>query len=150
LPPVSVVGSAVAPDSKDAAGNPVSFAASNAVDGNLATAWRVPGDGVGASLVLSFDRPVHVAWIGVVPGYAKVDPADGSDRFAQNRRVRSAQFQFSGGQVRAFGFADRPQLQRAAIDLDTSQVAMQITSTTSAERDFTAVSEVEVYGWFIP
>ena len=143
------MASGTAPDSQDAAGNVVTFDAVNAVDGDPTTAWRVPGNGVGDYLVLTFDRPVHVDAIAMIPGYAKVDPFDGSDRFTQNRRVSSAQFAFSDGQILSFAYADEPQPQVADIGLDTTQVTMQITATTTAQRDFTAVSELQVYGWAV-
>jgi hypothetical protein len=149
LAPVGVQASASAPDSEDAAGDPVTFGASNAVDGDPTTAWRVPGNGVGDHLVLRFDRLVHVEQIVMIPGYAKVDPVDGTDRFAQNRRVSSAQFELSDDQVVAFGYADRPEPQSAPIGLETTEVTMRITSTTTAQRDFTAVSEIGVYGWAV-
>jgi hypothetical protein len=149
LAPVGVQASASAPTSQDAAGDPVTFAASNAVDGDPTTAWRVPGNGVGDYLVLTFDRLIHVEEIVMVPGYAKVDPVDGTDRFAQNRRVSSAEFEFSDGQVMAFGYADRPVPQSAPIGLETTEVTMRINSTTTAQRDFTAVSELEVRGWAV-
>lgn len=149
LIPRAVQASGTAPPSRDAAGNPVTFAATNVVDGDPTTAWRVEGNGIGDYLVLTFDRPVHVASITVVTGYAKVDPTDGSDRFPQNRRVTSADLQFSGGESLRASFADDRRPQSASVGVDTRQVTMRITSTSSAERDFTAVSELEVIGWVL-
>jgi hypothetical protein len=149
LPPATVDASGAALDSTDAAGNTVTFDAFNAVDGDPTTAWRVPGDGVNDHLVLTFDRPVHVAGIGMIPGYAKIDPVDGADRFAQNRRVSSAQFEFSDGQLLDVDFTDQPQLQTVTVGVETTQLTMWITASTPAPRDFTAVSELEVYGWTV-
>jgi hypothetical protein len=149
LQPIAVQASGTAPDSVDGAGNPVTFAATNVVDGDPTTAWRIPGNGVGDYLILTFDRLVHVDSIAMIPGYAKVDPADGTDRFTQNRRVSMADFSFSGGEVLSFEYADDPQFQVASIGLDTTEVAMQIVASTTAQRDFTAVSEIEVSGWVV-
>jgi hypothetical protein len=149
LQPIAVQASGTAPDSVDGAGNPVTFAAANVVDGDPTTAWRIPGNGVGAYLILTFDRLVHVDSIAMIPGYAKVDSADGTDRFPQNRRVSMADFSFSGGEVLSFEYADDPQFQVASIGLDTTEVAMQIVASTTAQRDFTAVSEIEVSGWVV-
>jgi hypothetical protein len=149
LPPIDVQASTTAPDSEDASGDPVTFVPGNAVDGDPTTAWRVPGDGVGDYLVLIFDRPVHVEEIAMIPGYAKVDPVDGMDRFVQNRRVSSAQFEFSGGQVLSFAYEDQPLPQYAPIGLETTEVTMRITTSTTAPRDLTAVSELQVYGWTV-
>ena len=147
LSPVDVVASGTAPDSQDPTGDVVRFDPVHAVDGDPTTAWRVPGNGVGEYLILTFGEPVHVEFIAMIPGYAKVDPIDGTDRFWQNRRVSSAQFLFSDGQSMGFTYADEPEPQIADIGLETSQVTMQITGTTAAQRDFTAVSELQVYGW---
>jgi len=149
LPPVGVQASATAPDSQDAAGNPVTFDASNAVDGDPTTAWRMPGDGVGEYLVLTFDRRVHVEEIAMIPGYAKVDPIDGADRFLQNGRVQSADFEFSDGQVVTVWFLDQRVLQSASIGVETTEVAMRINTSIPAPRDFTAVSELQVHGWAV-
>jgi hypothetical protein len=90
---------------------------------------------------------VHVDSIALIPGYAKVDPVDGVDRFVQNRRVEELNFAFSGGETLSFSFADDREPQVAPIGLDTTVVAVQIVATTTGERDFTAVSEIQVIGW---
>ena len=149
LVPDTVDASQSAPDSTDAAGDAVMFDAVNAVDGDPTTAWRVPGDGLGDYLVLTFDESVHVDSIGMVPGYAKIDPVDGANRFTQNRRVRSAQFEFSDGQVLDVDYSDQAQLQQVSVGVETTVVVMYITRSTSAPRDFTAVSELQVYGWAV-
>ena len=149
LVPDAIDASAEAPDSTDAAGDAVTFDAVNVVDGDPTTAWRVPGDGLGDYLVLTFDQSVHVAGIGMVPGYAKIDPVDGANRFTQNRRVSSVQFEFSDGQVLNVDFNDQAQLQEVSVGVETTEVTMWITGSTSALRDFTAVSELEIYGWAV-
>lgn len=149
LRPVDVQASGTAAASQDAAGNPVTFEAANVVDGDPTTAWRIGGNGVGDYLILTFDRLVHIESVAVIPGYAKVDPADGADRFRQNRRVRSVVFGFPSGEDFPFTFVDDPQLQVVPMGIDTSQMAMQITSSSSAQRDFTAISEIQVTGWVV-
>jgi hypothetical protein len=148
LDPSSVEASSVAPPSHDAAGNEVTFEAENAVDGEDATAWRTVGDGVGESLVLNYDHTVHVTRVSLIPGYAKVDPSDGTNRFTQNRRIRTARFSFSDGSGTNVGpFRDAPTLQGVDVDVDTDSVTIQILTTTSnPERDYTAISEVQVEG----
>ncbi|GAA2874170.1 hypothetical protein GCM10010472_34410 [Pseudonocardia halophobica] len=87
----------VRPDSTDAAGVPTSYEPSQAVDGVLATAWRCTGDGVGESLTLTFAAPIRVGSVGIVPGLAKIDPADGTDRYAQNRRLTAVRLTTDDG-----------------------------------------------------
>src|SRR5262245_5800368 len=67
----------------DSAGNRVSYAASNMVDGAPSTAWRCNGEGQGVTLSFSLQQPRRIAQVGLVPGYAKTDPASGIDRYAQ-------------------------------------------------------------------
>jgi hypothetical protein len=69
--PEVVVASGTAADSVDGAGDAVSFAATQLVDGDPGTAWRVEGDGVGETVTFSWPAAIHVRGIGVVPGYAK-------------------------------------------------------------------------------
>lgn len=147
--PAQIGASGTAPDSRDAAGDPVTFDVYNVIDGDPTTAWRVPGDGIGDYLLLSFDQPVHVTGIGVVPGWAQVDPTNGADRFLQNRRVSAAQFQFSDGQVLDVDFSDQPLLQQVGVGVETTELIMWITGSTAAPRNFAAVSELQVYGWVL-
>jgi hypothetical protein len=147
LEPTSVEASSVAPPSIDAGGNEVTFDAENVVDGDDATAWRTAGNGVGESLVLNYDYTVHVTEVGLIPGYAKVDPVDNTDRFQQNRRVRVARFSFSDGSSVDVRFHDEPTKQTLQVVHDTDSVTIEILATTSnPERDYTAISEVLVYG----
>jgi hypothetical protein len=43
---------------------------------------RCPGSAVGHQLVYDFGSPVTLTSVGLVREYAKVDPVDGSNRFA--------------------------------------------------------------------
>lgn len=81
----------------DSAGTPFTYEAGNAVDRRPETAWRCDHDGVGARLSVTFAQPAVIGWIGVVPGFAKTDPYDGTDRYLQGRKVSSARFVFDGG-----------------------------------------------------
>jgi hypothetical protein len=84
----TATASATTPDSVDAAGSPISYSAGNITDGDAQTAWRAEGDGRGVTLTLTLPSPVHLTRVGLIPGYAKVDPSNGVDRFPENRRVR--------------------------------------------------------------
>jgi hypothetical protein len=148
LRPAEVGASATARPSVDGAGQTVTFEAANLVDGRPDTAWRVDGDGVGQTLTFRFDRTVHLHAIGLLPGYAKVDPVSGTDRFPQNRRVTTATYHLDGSPPVAVRFTDAPDLQWIEVDAETTAVVVEITGTTdSAERDYTAVSEVQFTGW---
>jgi hypothetical protein len=98
--PVSVTGisaSCTSGPGEDSAGNPFTYEARNAIDGRPDTAWRCDHDGVGQGLLLTFSGPAEISWAGLVPGFAKTDPYDGTDRYLQGRRVSAARFVFDDG-----------------------------------------------------
>ena len=145
--------SATAAPGLDAGGNTVSYAAANTIDGDPSTAWRADGDGRGVTLTYDLaNGPVYVTEVGLIPGYAKVDPVDGTDRFTENRRVRQVTWAFDGGVTQGQAFADSRELQTIRIPgVLTSTIRITINETTSdPERDFTAISEVVVRGVTAP
>jgi hypothetical protein len=81
----------------DSAGNPFTYEAANAVDARTDTAWRCDGASTGASLRITFSQAATISWLGVVPGFAKTDPYDGTDRYVQGRKISSARFVFDDG-----------------------------------------------------
>jgi hypothetical protein len=85
--PTAVDATCLRGPSRDSQGTPTSYEPQRAVDGDLTTAWRCDGDGSGQSITLGFSGPARVAQVGIVPGLAKTDPGDGTDRYAQNRRI---------------------------------------------------------------
>src|SRR6266511_1970722 len=134
LRPDRLRASATAEPALDASGERVSYGAANLVDDDPTTAWRVSGDGVGTTIRAEWDEPVALTSIGVVPGYAKVDAADHTDRFHQDPAVTVT-------------FADLAELQTFTVDVRTRRVTIEITRTTAApERDFTAISELAFVG----
>nr|WP_296072537.1 hypothetical protein [uncultured Actinoplanes sp.] len=149
LQPATVDASSSADSSRDDAGNVVTFVPQNVVDGDISTAWRVPGRGVGESLTFTFPRPVHLTAVGVVPGYAKIDANSGVNRFLQNRRVLQARLSFDDEAVDV-RFADEPTVQQADVDVDTTVVEVTIlASSPQTSRNFAAISEVTFDGWVI-
>lgn len=142
----SVSASATAAPSRDAAGAAVTFDADNLVDGDVGTAWRVNGRGAGTMLTFTFDPPVQVAAMYVVPGYARVDPLDGSDRFTQNGRVTSVRLTASDGRSVVAALADSPNWSTLTLGSTLSWVRMEIVGSAPGERNFTAMSEVAFVG----
>lgn len=141
--------SATAPSSVDAGGNSVDYDPGNVIDGRRMTAWRTSGDGRGETLTLQWDRPVRVASVGLIPGYDKHDPYDGSDRFAQNRRIRTARIILADGSSWNAVFTPSRQLQRFRIEGVTDSVTIEVLATVPglAGFDDTAISEVSVLGY---
>jgi hypothetical protein len=147
LSPSGVEASATAPPGTDAHGATVTYVATNLIDGDPSTAWRVPGSGQGVVLTVRFAKPVVVTRIGLIPGYAKVDPVDGTNRFFQNRRVHRVRYG-AVGISREASFVDQPELQTVDVQSKPStEVTVEILeSTAPGDRDFTAISEIEVSG----
>jgi hypothetical protein len=151
LDPARVSASSVYPPSVDSEGNPISYEPEFAVDGNPNTGWRVEGAGTDEFLLLEFDQPMQISTIQLIPGYAKVDPYDGTDRFYQNRRIVQARFEFSDGSSVEASFADRAELQDVAMEPVVSDfvrvvILDTIAPTDAVTFDSTAISEIVVLG----
>ncbi|MGY1723829.1 NADase-type glycan-binding domain-containing protein [Blastococcus sp. SYSU DS0533] len=152
LQPVSVRATCQAPPSADSLGNTTTYGPELTLDAVGATAWRCPGVAVGQQLVYDFGAPVTVTSVGLVPGYAKVDSADGTDRFLENRTVTEVTWRFDDGSAHRQSIASPSP---AAADLElpggvrTRQVVLEIAGTgnDTAVRDFTAISDVRFAGY---
>jgi TIR domain len=149
LRPASIQASSTAPASRDAAGTRVTFEARNVMDSDEATAWRAPGRAVGETLTLTFDRPVRIVRVGLIPGYAKIDPVDGTDRVFQNYIIQRVRYDFGDGSSQTQDL--RPVKRIQFVELENPVVTDQITfvildTNDEADREYTAISEIEVYG----
>jgi serine/threonine-protein kinase len=154
LRPSGVSASSVADSGVDASGNPISYDPQNAVDRRADTTWRVDGDGAGQWLQLDFEFEVSISSLGLIPGYDKIDPSDGTDRFVQNRVVRVVRFEFSDGSSVRASFAQSRDMQFVAFEqpIRTRSIRIVVEQTYPAPpeeqggRDFTPISEVQVLG----
>jgi serine/threonine protein kinase len=145
---IQVTASSTAPASTDAAGNPVTYVPMNVVDGDVSTAWRTPGDGKGAWVTLIFDNPIDVVRIGMIPGYAKVDPTTGANRFEQDRIITSVRYDVPGLPSKTQTFRPVPAPQFMRLGATTSRITVRILGTTPAGGlDYTAISEIYVYAY---
>jgi serine/threonine protein kinase len=150
--PIDIFASETAEPGIDSQGNQISYDPWNVSDGWYDTAWRVPGDGIGHSIELDFVGPVRISEIQLIPGYAKIDPNDGTDRFFQNRRVKQVLFEFSDGSIVEASFTDTPELQVVPLSppVISDYVLVVIMETTEPGsndgRDFTPISEIVVIG----
>jgi hypothetical protein len=130
----------------DASGAFVTYEAAKVLDRDLTTAWRTPGDGTGQVLTLEFERRMNIARIGLLPGYAKVDSFDDTNRFTQNRRVLRVRYVFDDGTTLEQGFAERAEVQFVDHFVASSGLKIEILATSDRpEKDFTALSEVVIY-----
>jgi serine/threonine-protein kinase len=147
---IQVAASSTAPASTDGAGNIVTYVPANAIDGRIDTAWRAVGDGRGVTLTLIFDNAIDVARIGLIPGYAKSDPATGVNRFEQNRIIEAVRYELPGRAPIEQRFRPEDVPQYVHVGATTRRITIEIEATTEPgggpRFDFTAISEIYVYG----
>jgi len=152
-PPVTLTiaeatASSTAPPGMDACGTPVPFDADLLIDGDSTTAWRTTGDGIGESVVVRFDGRVRVARVGLIPGYSKVDPCDGTDRFQENRIIRRVRYLFDDGSTAVQRFRPVPELQFVEVDAVTESIVVRVVETTGhGGRDYAVISEIGAQGY---
>lgn len=141
-----------APDSADAGGRTTSYAAANVLDGKPSTAWRTEGDATGETLVFTFDAPVRLTQVGLVNGFAKVDPYDGTDRYEQGRRITAVTWTFrtANGPVtvqQSLRDGDRRVQTTTVAPVEVTEVDLTIDRTTrpgaGGRFDRTAISDVQ-------
>ena len=145
---VQVTASKTAPSSTTAQGEPVTYLPSNVIDGDVQTAWRAPGDGRGDTLTLVFDGPVDIVRVGLIPGYAKFDPETGTNRFEQDRIITEVRYLIPGLPPTIAHFKPQPYPQFVRLSATASRITVEILGTTEpGGRDYTAISEIYVYGY---
>ncbi len=134
---------------RDVDGNAVRYDATNMLDGQPDTAWRMPGDGTGT--VVSFDlaEPTRLSEVGLVNGYAKRDP--GYDGYAANRRIIAVEWEFADGTVVEQTLGESRSVQTIDVDVVTETVEARIVAVTRpgrgpSGRDYTAISDVALVG----
>jgi hypothetical protein len=86
-----------APQTTDDAGSPVYYVPEQMVDGRMNTAWRCNGNGIGQVVTFEFPPGTTIVEVGLVNGYAKVDPASGAKRYGEYRRITKATWTFANG-----------------------------------------------------
>ncbi len=134
--------------SVDAAGNPVTYEPAKVHDADLSTAWRCDGDGAGQALTVDLAEETEVAELGLVPGYAKTDPASGVDRYAENNRITRVRWRFDDGTTFVQRMSANPHDRSMRVlripPTETSQVVLEILGSRPGARDTVAVSEIRV------
>ena len=130
-------------------GQRVRYDAANLLDGRADTAWRAPGDLSGTTLVFTLPEQAVLTEVGLVNGYAKVDP--GYDGYTANRRVLEVEWVFDDGTVVPQQLGDSRELQTVEVDAVTTTVRLRLLEVSPPARgdqgrDYTAISEVSLVG----
>ena len=147
LDPVSAKAGCTSPPAVDASGAQVSYAASHLIDGAADTTWRCDGKAIGKKLTFDLGRRVAVGEVGLIPGYAKTDPVDGTDRYAENNRVTRVRWTVGSLVVEqkiSGGAKDRSLRQLRIPRTTTDTVTLEILGIAQGPRDATAISEVQL------
>jgi Tfp pilus assembly protein PilX len=152
LTPTQVTVGCQAPQSTDGAGAPVIYAPEQMSDGKMSTAWRCNGNGVGQVVTFGFPAEATIAQVGLVNGYAKVDPASGTQRYGEYRRITKVTWTFANGTSFQQSLHDGVQtVQKLSIPPQSGgQVTLTIEASTepgstARGRDAVLISEV-VFG----
>lgn len=153
-PDAEVEVPATDPPGQDVSGNPVTFAATNMLDGAFETCWRMPGDGTGEEIVVTLPGATRLRSVGMVNGYAKTaQDARGRelDWYHGNRRVLSAEWVFDDGSSLVQDFDDTTEMQSVDVDVTTTTITIRLLEvsppgTGPAGRDYTAISELSLVG----
>jgi hypothetical protein len=149
LTPTEVKVGCQAPQTTDGAGNPVTYVPEQMFDGRMNTAWRCNGHGVGQ--VVTFELPAGstIVEVGLVNGYAKVDPATGAKRYGEYRRITKVTWAFANGTSYQQSLEDEvTTMQRLRIPPQPSDhVTLSIDASTgpgstARGRDAVVISEV--------
>ena len=141
---------ATGPPTTDLDGELVSYDAARMVDGDPATAWRMPGDGTGAEITLTLAEPAVIDHVGIVNGYAK--RVAGVHWYPNNRRILGVRWTFEDGTSVDQTLVERPRLQRIEVEpVRTSTVTLTVTSVTppgtgELGRDYTPISSLVLTG----
>ncbi len=120
------------------------------LDGQSDTAWRMAGDASGREIVFRLESPTAITSVGLINGYAKVDP--GYDGYQANRRITSVEWVFDDGTTVAQDLADDLALQSTPVDgVVSATVTLRIVSVSGpakgpSGRDYTAISEISLVG----
>ncbi len=137
-----------APPSNDSAGHRVTYVPENAIDDRADTAWRCAGKAIGQQLTLRMSEDVDVAEVGLVPGYAKTDPASGADRYAENNRITRVRWILGDGDSVVQRLDPDPSSRSVQLlrvpRTTTDTVTLEILGVRRGPRNTTAISQIVV------
>jgi hypothetical protein len=141
--------SCVLPPSQDAAGRPVAYPASNMLDRDPTTAWRCGGKAIGQRLAVALPQGTEVGQVGLVAGYAKTDPANGVDRYAENNRITRVRWTFPDGSrvvQRLDGSVRHRAMQTIRVPrTEAGTLTLEILAVAPGRRNTTAISTLGVW-----
>ena len=139
---------------QDLGGNPVAYPPANMLDDDLATAYRIPGDASGETVVFTLPEEAEISEVGLVNGYAKKDSGGSRtvDWYPLNRKILKVEWVFDDGTTVAQDLRAEPVLQTIAVDkVRTSTISLRILEVSppgagALSKNVTAISDVLLRG----
>ena len=142
-----------APPATDDGGRQVNYLPEQTYDGDPSTAWRCDGTGRDQTLTFTFPAGTTISELGVLNGYAKVDPSSGKHRYGEYRRITLVRWTFPGGDVYAQNLDDGNEtvqvLQIPPHQADEVQLTILDSTSPGSKaktRDAVLISEVSFTG----
>jgi len=144
-----------APPATEIGGGTADFVATNMLDGDPGTAWRIAGDASGKEIVFTLAQPTTITRVGLINGYAKMAQEPGGKKFDWyhgNRRITKVAWVL-GDDTTIDQDLERDRSMQS-IDVDpvrTTTITLRILEVTKpgtgrASRDFTTISDVSITG----
>lgn len=149
------VAPSTAKPNDDLKGNKISYNASNMLDGQPKTTWRMDGDGTSQVITFNLGEESVITSVGLINGYAKTDRDAAGKKtnwYLANRRIKQVEWIFDGGEKVSQSLGNSMKVQRIDIDdVTTSSIQLRLVSVSKpaageAGRDYTAISEVSLVG----
>ena len=139
---------------QDLGGNPVAYPPANMLDDDLATAYRMPGDASGETVVFTLPEEAEISEVGLVNGYAKKDGGGSRtvDWYPLNRKILKVEWVFDDGTTVPQDLRAEPVLQTIAVDkVRTSTISLRILEVSAPgagalSKNVTAISDVLLRG----
>lgn len=143
------------PAGVDLDNNPVTYPASNMLDDDPESAYRLPGDASGTVITFELPQASTIKEVGLVNGYAKVDTSGGRivDWYPKNRRILHVEWRFDdGSRIEQLLYSRTREVQAIEVDdVETRTVQLTILDVSAPGRgplgkNVTAVSDVLLLG----
>lgn len=140
---------------EDLRGNLISYNATNMLDGQSDTTWRMEGDGTSQVLTFNLDEESVITSVGLINGYAKTDRDAAGKKtnwYLANRRITQVEWIFDSGEKISQPLSSSMKVQTIDIDdVTTSSIQLRLVSVSApaageAGRNYTAISEVSLIG----
>lgn len=154
-PHAQVTAPAPLPPGRDLHNQPVSYPASNMLDDDPESAYRVSGDATGAVIRFQLPQATTITEVGLVNGYTKADTTGSRtvDWYVENRRILRVEWSFDDGTaveqtldatIREIQAIEVPDVKTKTIELTILEVSAP--GSGPLGKNVTAISDVLLLG----